>query len=171
MKGLIGFSIAYFMMATSAFSQADTLKFKNSTIFERLTKDLKEYRPDTTEVPDDKITMAIKELRNLRGGFNINEAIEYKLEEDKQKKEMPEAEFEKFSIFLRSGNGKKWLDNSVTWIYRQHFTYRELKALIKFYKTSAGQKMATEFPMVMMKSLAAAENVKEIYMKGQTLQK
>jgi hypothetical protein len=171
MKKFIVLSIGYFIIVTSAFSQIDTLKSKSSTIFDRLTKDLKEYRPDTTAVPNDKITMAIIELRNLRGGFNINEAIEYKLEEDKQKKEIPEAEFEKFSIFLRSGNGKKWLDNSVIWIYRQHFTYRELKGLVKFYKTSAGQKIATEFPIVMMKSLAAAESIKKIYEEGLIIKK
>jgi uncharacterized protein len=171
MKKFTAFSIGYFILVTSAFSQVDTLQSKGSTIFDRLTKELKEYRPDTTAVPNDKITMAIIELRNLRGGFNINEAIEYKLEEDKQKKEMPEAEFEKFSVFLRTGNGKKWLDNSVIWIYRQHFTYRELKRLVKFYKTSAGQKMATEFPIVMMKSLAASESIKKIYEEGQTIKK
>ena len=91
MKKLIAFSIAYFIIVSSAFSQVDTAKLNHSTIFDRLTKDLKEYKPDTTAVPDDKITRTIIELRNLRGGFNINEAIEYKLEEDKQKKEIPES--------------------------------------------------------------------------------
>ncbi len=171
MKRFIGFSIAYFMIVTSTFSQVEAGTSKRSTIFERLTKEIKEYRPDTTAVPNDKITNAIIQFRNLRGGFNINEAIEYKLEEDKQKKEIPESEFEKFSVFLKSGNGKIWLDNAIIWIYRKHFTYRELKKLIKFYKSSAGQKMAMEFPLIMLKSLAAAESIQKIYVDEQTLKK
>jgi hypothetical protein len=42
-------------------------------------------------------------------------------------------------------------------IYRQHFTYNELKQLVRFYKTSAGKKMAKDFPLIMMKSLIAAQ--------------
>lgn len=92
-------------MATQAFSQIDSISAKNPLIFDRLTKNLKEYKLDTTAAPNDKITKVIIELRNLRGAFNINEAIEYKLAEDKQKKEMSVPEFEKLSHFFRSGNG------------------------------------------------------------------
>lgn len=161
-KSHILFLIASVMITTSAFSQVDSSK---SQIFYRLTKDLKEYKPDTSAVPNDNTTRLIIELRSLRGVFNINEAIEFKLEEDRQKKEIPEAEFEKFSSFFRNGNGRKWLDNSIIWIYRQHFTQQELKQLVKFYKTTAGKKIATEFPIVMMKSLAAGEAIKNIYMQ------
>lgn len=166
MKRYLCLSIACFMILASAFAQADTARPKSSAIFTRLTNDLKDYKPDTSAVPGDKITRVITELRNLRGGFNINEAIEFKLEEDSQKKEITETEYEKLSLYFKTGNGKKWLDNAVNRIYRQHFTYRELKKLVKFYKTSAGQKMATEFPVVMMKSLVAAETIKKIYEDG-----
>lgn len=166
MKRILCLSIACFMIMASAFAQADSTWSKSSSIFGRLTNDLKDYRPDTSAVPDDKVSRVITELRNLRGVFNINEAIEFKLEEDRQKKEITEPEFEKLSLYFKTGNGKKWLDNAVTRIYRQHFTYRELKKLVKFYKTTAGQKMATEFPVVMMKSLVAAETIKKIYEDG-----
>lgn len=164
-KKIVGFSISCLMIGTSIYSQVDSLNSQNLSIFNRITNDLKNYKLDTTSVPDDKITRTIMELRLLKGGFNINEAVEFKLEEDIQKKEIPESEFENFSLFFKTGNGKKWLDNSIVWIYRQHFTYQELKKLVKFYKTSAGQKIATEFPIVMMKSLAAAESIKNIYFK------
>lgn len=78
---------------------------------------------------------------------------------------MPKAELDKVSMFLKSGNGKRWLDNAMIWIYRNHFTYSELKKLVKFYKTSAGQKMATELPLIMVKSLKAGEMIKEFYPK------
>jgi uncharacterized protein len=48
----------------------------------------------------------------------------------------------------------------VTRIYREEFTYGELEKLVKFYKTSAGQKLSQRFPVVMLKSLAAAEMIK-----------
>ncbi len=43
--------------------------------------------------------------------------------------------------------------------------------MVKFYKTSVGQKKATVFPLVMMKSLAAAEAIKNIYEESQANEK
>ena len=97
--------------------------------------------------------------------FDANNTKEFKIEEDRQKNEVPKAELDKVSMFLKSGNGKRWLDNAMIWIYRNHFTYSELKKLVKFYKTSAGQKMATELPLIMVKSLKAGEMIKEFYPK------
>jgi hypothetical protein len=160
----IKLAFLFCLLTFTGFSQRDTAAGKiSSDIFDRITKGLKDFRLDTSAAPDDKITWKIIELRNLRGGFNINEAVDFKIEEDKQKNEMSKEELEKLSKFFKSGEGKKLLDNAVIWIYRQHFTYRELKQLIKFYQTSAGQKLATEFPVIMIQSLKAAEMIKEIY--------
>jgi argonaute-like protein implicated in RNA metabolism and viral defense len=98
------------------------------------------FRLDTTEVPNDKTTRMILELRELKGGFNIREAIVFKLEEDRQKGDLARPEVEKFAAFIQDGEGKRWLDNAITWIYRRHFTYQELRQLVKSYRTSAGQK-------------------------------
>ena len=158
--------IIFCLLANNLFAQADTTK-KNSApaIFDRITKSITDFQLDTTTAPDDKMTRKIIELRNLRGGFNINEVIDFKIEEDRQKNEVPKAELDKVAMFFKSGNGKKWLDNAMTWIYRNHFTYSELKKLVKFYKTPAGQKMATELPLIMIKSLKAGEMIKELYPK------
>lgn len=159
--------ICSFLIAV-AFPQNDTTALKfNSDVFDRITKAVKEFQLDTTSVPEDKITKKIIELRNLKGGFNINEALDFKIEEDRQKNEVPKAELEKLSLFFKTGNGKKWLDNAVIWIYRQNFTYKELKQLVKFYKTSAGKKIATNFPILMLQSLRAAEMLKDIYVQQQ----
>ena len=105
MNRCTGSFIVCFLSVTTAFSQVDSLNSKKLLpIFDRVTKSLKEYKLDTSEVPNDKITKMIIELRNLRGGFNINEAINFKLEEDKQKKEIPEADFERFSHFFKNVN-------------------------------------------------------------------
>ncbi|MBX2930598.1 MAG: DUF2059 domain-containing protein [Chitinophagaceae bacterium] len=160
--------IALCLVTNISFSQSDTTSSQNiSDIFDRIAKSLKNFQLDTTDAPNDKITKKIIELRSLRGGFNINEAINFKIEEDKQKNQAPKEALEKLAIFFTSGNGKRWLDNATIWIYRQHFTYNELKQLVKFYKTSAGEKMATNFPVIMMQSLKAAEIIKEIFMQQQ----
>ena len=157
-------TIILLYISTIAYSQNNSENNgKTQSIFERLTSDLKEFKPDTAAAPNDKITRKIIELRKLKGGFNINEAVEYKLAEDKQKAQIPSADFEKFSTYITKGDGRKWLDNSIIAIYRQYFTYKELKQLIRFYKTAGGRKISTEFPFIMMKSLAAGEAIKSMY--------
>jgi len=156
--------IIFCLLATPGFSQGETNSAKNpSALFDRVTKSVMAYQLDTTAAPDDKISRKIIELRNLRGGFNINEAINFKIEEDRQKNEIPKAELDKLSEFFNYGAGKKWLDNAITWIYRRNFTYTEIKQLVKFYKTAAGQKIATEFPVIMLQSLRAGEAIKRMY--------
>lgn len=164
MKKYFGIYFLFVFLTCTAYAQSDS-SFKGSTVsvFGKISEEVKNFKLDTSSVPNDRITRKIQELRKLRGGFNINEAIDYKLEEDRQKNEVSKAEMDKFSVFFKYGDGKKWLDNSMIWIYREHFTYRELKKLVKFYKTSAGQKMATDFPVIMLKSLAAAEAIKGMY--------
>jgi hypothetical protein len=126
---------------------------------------MKEYVPDTSDVPADKITATINKLRSLKGGFNINDAVEFKLRESIQENEGSKEQLLELSRSFQNGRGKRWLDNAVTWIYRKHFTFAELKAMVKFYKTPAGQKMASEFPFVMLNSLAAAETIQKMLTK------
>jgi hypothetical protein len=152
------------LLSTIAFSQGDTANLNTAPhIFARLSREVAGFQPDTTAAPDDKLTRKIRELRSLGGGFNINEAIDFKLEEDRQKKEVPREELDGLTHFFKSGDGKRWVDNATVWIYRRHFSYREVKQLVKFYKTTAGQKMAADFPVIMLQSLKAAEMIKEGY--------
>ena len=145
-----------FLVQLYGFSQED-----KSTIFNRISETMETFKIDTSAVPKDKLSDKIRELRTLKGSFNINEAMEYKIAEAKSKNELSEADYEKLEMFLTEGNGKKWLDNSIIWIYRNHFTYYEVKELIKFYKTSAGKKMATDFPIIMIQSVKSAETIME----------
>lgn len=70
-------------------------------------------------------------------------------------------EYGRIKGYIETGNGKKWLDNAMIRIYREHFTLPEVEAAIAFYKTSAGQKMASDFPILMIQSLKAAELIME----------
>ena len=146
----------------SSFCQIDSAMKR---AFHRISSAMMNYKLDTTTPPDDKITRKINELRILRGGFNIDEAINFKLEEDRQKKEMPDATLNELSFFFKTGSGKTLLQNAITWIYRNNFNYKDLKRLVKFYSTSAGQKMADNFPVIMLQSLAAAEQLKNGFLK------
>mgnify|MGYP003286322833 FL=1 len=164
-KLLFAFCLLCFSLPLRA--QTDTLRKANSnSIFDKITQSVSQFKPDTTAPPQDKITKKIQELRALRGGFNIGKAIEFKLEEDRRKGEMPAAQMDALTHFFTDGNGKQKLDHAITHIYRNLFTYKELKQLVSFYKKSAGQKLATEFPLIMLQSLAAAEMLKTEFMKG-----
>lgn len=139
-------------------AKAQTNDSKN--IFESISTEIKSYRIDTSDLPDDRITRKIIALRSLKGGFNIDEAIAFKIAEDKIKGEQSAAKLQMLASYFTNGRGQQLLTNAVTWIYRREFSFKELKQLVRFYKTGAGQKLATRFPFVMLKSLAAAEILK-----------
>lgn len=149
--------LAIFLIAVAGSIHAQD----TSSVFARITNAVKEYKIDTSDVPNDKITEKIKELRALKGGFNINEVMEYKIEEEIQKNPAAKDSMMRLAASFKNGKAKKWLDNAVIWIYRQEYTYDELKDMVKFYKTSAGQKMAQNFPIILLKSLMAAETIQK----------
>lgn len=157
MKRLV--TLVFLCTSFLAISQNDLSEFK------RIEQKMQSFKVDTSAVPEDKLTKEIRELRNLKGGFNINGAIQYKIAEERAKKEIPTQELDQLEAFYTSGNGKKWLDNAIIWIYRNQFTYSEIKALKKFYKSSAGVKMAENFPVIMIQSLKAAEVITEQFKK------
>ena len=138
-------------------------------VFEKLMNEVKNFRLDTSAVPDDALTKKIRELRELRGVFNINEAIQFKLQEEKSKGEKTASEIAMLEASFQSGNGRRWLDNAIIWIFRKHFTLKEVKALVKFYRSDAGQKLATTFPLVMMESLAAGQAIHDALVAQQKM--
>lgn len=153
-----------FFIFFTIWSQAQNDK-TSTPIFEKIALEMKEFKLDTTAVPNDKLSKRIEKLRSLKGGFNINEAIEFKIAEERSKENAPTEELDKIEAFFKNGNGKKWLNNSVIWIYRKQFTLKEVNQLIRFYKSSAGQKMAEKFPILMIQSLKAGEEIKENYVQ------
>ena len=157
------FPVLLIFASILASAQVDTAG--KAGAFQKIMAEVQSYKIDTTAVPEERITRKIRQLRYLKGGFNINEAIAFKMDEDEAKKEMPAETIEKLRKEFTSGRAKQLLDNATTWIYRQHFDYKELKQLVKFYKTSAGQKLATDFPVIMLKSLMAAQLIKDQVVK------
>lgn len=148
---------SHYMSAQDSAERAD--------IFEKINAELRTFKIDTSAVPEDKITIKIRELRELKGVFNINEAIAFKLAEEEKENKISREELTRVRQSMMHGEAKRWLDNAVINIYRQHFSYHEIRQLIKFYKSSAGQKLATQFPFIMMKSLLAAQTIHDWVVK------
>ena len=146
-----------FIISIQVLNAPDSLG--SSDIFQRISAELQAFKIDTSAVPEDETTSLIRKLRTLKGVFNINEAIAFKLEEEEKEKKSSKENLDKIRQSMLQGQAKKWLDNAVIHIYRQHFNRKELRQLIKFYKSSAGQKLATQFPFIMMKSLLAAQTI------------
>jgi hypothetical protein len=146
-----------------ASAQSDTASVTG--VFDRITNEVRSYQIDTSQAPNDRTTKLILQIRSLRGGFNIDEAIAYKMGEEKKENKHEEAQFAYLGEQFRSGKAKQWLENAVVHIYRQHFSYKELKQITRFYKTSAGAKFANDFPYIMMKSLVAAQIIQEVIVK------
>ena len=165
MKTYFSFILTFLFFTANIFAQNEIAEQKMPSVFERITEGMKNYKLDTLTPPDDKSTRLIVELRELKGGFNINEFIQFKMDEESQKPENNNEEFRKAMDFFTQGNGKKWLDNAVVNIYRNHYTEKELKALVKFARTPAGQKMASETPLIILQTVTAGEMLKEQYLK------
>ena len=153
------FSLLLFA-GTAAQAQTDTAT--PPEIFNRVVQTMQSFTPDTTAPPADKTTARIKELIRLRGGFNLPEAVAYMIAEEWQKGETPKAVLDARAAFFTTGNGARWMNHALVWICRSHFTDKELKQLIRFYKTGAGRKMAADFPIIVLKSLAVGEMLKKL---------
>lgn len=151
------FVILFTGLTKQSFSQTDT-----TSIFKRISTELKNFHIDTTEPPNDKLTKKIAELRTLRGGFSIDEAIQFKLGEEKEAGKIAGTTPDQLKSYFTNGHGYTLLTRAVTWIYRNEFSLKDVKQLVKFYKTNAGQKLSARFPIIMLESLAAAE----LIMKG-----
>jgi hypothetical protein len=116
--------------------------------------------PDTSAVPNDKLTAEIKALRKERKTINTNDVIKIKIAEERKKdKKLPAEFYDRLLNTFTNGTAINWVDNSIIRLYRQYFTEREIKELIKFYKTSAGKKWASNFPLIMIESVGNAETI------------
>lgn len=132
-------------------------------IFQSISTELKQFTVDTSDVPQDELTEEIRRMREAKGGFNINNAILFKIAEDRNNGKISAEEADKTERFFTTGDGKKWLENAVIRIYRNHFSLEEVKEITKFYQSAAGKKMAESSPIIMAESLKSAEKIIEKY--------
>lgn len=166
MKKILLFAFMGCFLAITARAQNDSLQEQKVTnLIHRIINTTSKFKIDTTAVPNDRITKKILELRKYRGSFNVDALIDFKLRQDKNNHQISEAEYNREYHFFKDGIGRRWIDNAVIWVYRKHFTYKELRSLARFYKSPAGQKWGSEFPIVIIQVGMAAEQVGKICMK------
>lgn len=79
----------------------------------KLASTLKDFKVNTSPVPEDQLTHKIRKLREIKGGFNFNEAILFKIGEDLSKGDLTQLDAENLDYYFKVGQGKTDLDNAV----------------------------------------------------------
>ena len=161
----IFYLLTLFFTIQEARAQKDTTTNSSTNEIMRIVNDLKSYKPDTSDAPNDKLTRKIQEFRTRKGGFNINTVMDYKIQEDLGKNEMSKENAEKLKQEFTTGRARRLLDNAIIWLYRKTFTYKEMKQLARFYNTKAGQKYSEFFLPMLLKSVVAAETIQKQIMQ------
>lgn len=124
-------------------------------------------KTDTVAVPNDSFSKKVRELRSEQKGLTLETILRLKIAEEQQKDTAHSKEFyQKLIDDVTTGRTSKLLENSVINIYRRTFTEKELDELIAFYKTSAGQKMNTEYLLVLVQSVKDAEQLLKLAAKN-----
>ena len=154
------FTLIFFIQEARA--QKDSVINSQSTNqIMKIVNDVKLYKPDTSNVPDDKLTRKIKEFRDRKGGFNINTVMDYKIQEDLGKNDLSKENAQKLKQEFTTGRARRLLDNAIIWLYRKEFTYKQMKKLTRFYNSKAGQKYSEFFMPMLLKSVVAAETIQK----------
>lgn len=124
-------------------------------------------KADTVAVPNDSFTKKIKILRSEQKGLTLETIIRLKIAEEQQKDTTRSKEYyNKLLEEITNGKTGKLLENSVINIYRRSFTESEVDELVRFYKTSAGQKMNTEYLLLLVQSVKDAEQLLKLAAKN-----
>jgi len=122
---------------------------------------------DTLDAPNDAFTQKIRELRKVKGGLTIESIVQLKVMEEKQK-DTSRAKREFYDKLLKEateGRTAKLMENCMINMYRRTFTEGEVDELVKFYKSSAGQKMDKEFLVLLVESAKGAEQLLKLAAK------
>ena len=117
---------------------------------------------DTTAVPRDALTAAIKELLEVTGAMNIGlqfaENIMNARNQDVSGK-LPAEFYDRALEEFKTGETNRLMINSIIRIYRQQFTLDEIQALLKFYRTPVGSKVVKTMPEITRLSMEEGEKI------------
>jgi len=148
---------------SACYSQIDSTLIKRIKALD--TADI--VKTDTLSVPNDSFSKKVRELRSEQKGLTLETILRLKIAEEQQKDTTHSKEFyQKLVDEVTTGRTSKLLENSVINIYRRTFTEKELDDLITFYKTSAGQKMNTEYLLLLVQSVKDAEQLLKLAAKN-----
>ncbi|MCG2616016.1 DUF2059 domain-containing protein [Terrimonas sp. NA20] len=150
-----------FILPVTAFSQIDTAFLQRLKAME--SGDM--LKTDTIPPPNDAFTRKIKKLREEKSGLNIELVIQIKIKEEQEKdKSRPHEYYDRLLEEMNTGETGRLLENCLVNMYRESYTEKEIGQLRKFYKTSAGKKMNTEFILLIARSVKDAEQLMKIAM-------
>src|SRR5215471_186985 len=161
MKGVLFFLTVF--VCGHSYSQIDSTLIKRIKALD--TADL--VKTDTVAVANDSFAKKVRELRSEQKGLTLETILKIKISEEEQKDTTHSKEYyQKLVAEITTGRTSKLLEYSVINIYRRTFTEKELDELIAFYKTSAGQKMNTEYLLVLVQSVKDAEQLLKLAAKN-----
>lgn len=112
--------------------------------------------PDTSAVPEDELTTAIRKMIVLTGaienGLRQGLANIEKLKSEEQNSLPPEF-FDRFAKEFTSDSFKRIFENYIIRIYRKYLTLEEVKGLTAFYETELGRKTIAVMPQLLGESM------------------
>ncbi|MET0465901.1 MAG: DUF2059 domain-containing protein [Chitinophagaceae bacterium] len=154
-------TLLLFILPVAAFSQIDTVFLQRLKAMESSNM----LKTDTLTPPDDAFTSKIKKLRQEKNVINIELVMQVKIKEEQEKDtSRPHAYYDKLLEEMTTGEAGRLLENCLVNMYRESYTEKEIDQLRKFYKTSAGKKMNTEFIVLIARSVKDAEQLMKIAM-------
>lgn len=125
MKIFIRFCCVTFLFCAFLSSKAQE-DVTASKIFKALS-DSNTFKLDTSTAPADILTRKIKQLRSIRGNFNPNELIKFKIKEEQSKsKEFPPEFYKRLLTEFETGTANVKLENTIINLYRKYFTLKIL---------------------------------------------
>jgi uncharacterized protein len=155
------YTLLLIILPAAAFAQIDTAFLQRLKLME--SADM--LKKDTMTVPDDAFTRKIKELRAEKNGLNIELVMQIKIKEEQEKdKTRPAEYYDRLLKEMTTGETGRLLENCLVNMYRESYTEQEVDELIRFFKTSAGKKMNTEFIFLIARSVKDAEQLMKIAM-------
>ncbi len=159
MRKVVAFLL--FFLPVVGFSQIDTAFLQRLKAME--SGDM--LKTDTITPPSDAFTRKIKKLREEKNGIDIAMVMQIKIKEEQEKdKSRPREYYDKLLAEMTTGETGRLLENCLINMYRESYTEKEIDQLRKFYKTSAGKKMNTEFIVLIARSVKDAEQLMKIAM-------
>jgi len=170
------FSALFTVITNQGFSQSDTTKTKKTTTkkqpapppkklpdqdtkidvisVDSAVSSYKEPILDTIPPPQDDLTKELKKMLETTGALNLGVQFAKGLQELQASGQdiLPREFYERLYDEIANGNGRRWFENAIIKIYRQHLTVEDVKELNAFYSTPAGKKYISLLPVLLEES-------------------
>jgi len=150
------------LLPASGFAQIDSSFLQKIKYAE--TADF--LKTDTLAVPEDALTQKIRQLRKEKNGVDIEMVLQIKIREEQEKDTVRGKDYyDTLLSEVTTGKTGKLLENALINMYRQTFTEPEIDELLRFYKTSAGKKMNSDYILLIIRSVKDAEALMKLIQK------